>query len=179
LPAKSQAASCAAQHGKAFISACTGAEELSIFPTATLLSAILEVVHMAGAKAKMARYRYQEKPGKRWLRVLGRADALAGGLICGITAVVASVVAGGYSWRVFVPLLFTAVLLLVALVLGARAGIAGTAVAALVFSMLLFNPVGRLQVSDTAARSNLGWMLLIGLSFSLLFAPPTSGFRRH
>ena len=121
----------------------------------------------------------QDDRRKSWWGLAGRADTLAGVLICGVTAAVASIVAGDYSWRVCVPLIFTVVLLLVALIFGARAGIAGTAIAALVFSVLLFSPVGRLHVSDSAARSNLGWMLLIGLSFSLLFAPPTSVYRRH
>ena len=113
------------------------------------------------------------------LGLLGRADALIGGLICGLAAAAASVIAAGYTWRVFVPLIFTLVLVVVARIFGARAGIAGTALAALVFSMLLFNPLGKMQVSDAAARTNLGWMLLIGLTFSFLFAPPTSGCRRQ
>jgi K+-sensing histidine kinase KdpD len=128
---------------------------------------------------KMARPTRHDGRKKRWFALLGRADALVGAIICGMSAAAASVIADGYSWRVCVPLVFTVVLLVVALIFGARAGIAGTAIAALIFSTMLFNPLGRVQVSDPAARSNLGWMLLIGLSFSLLFAPPTSGLRRH
>jgi K+-sensing histidine kinase KdpD len=89
------------------------------------------------------------------------------------------VVAGGYHWRAFVPLIFTFVLLVVALLFGARAGIIGTLLAATVFAAFLFQPLGRLGVVDTAARTNLAWMLLIGVSFSFLFAPPTSGLWRH
>jgi hypothetical protein len=43
----------------------------------------------------------------------------------------------------------------------------------------LFTPMGSVHVASASARANLGWMLLIGLGFSLLFAPPTSTFRRH
>jgi K+-sensing histidine kinase KdpD len=113
------------------------------------------------------------------LRLRGRADALIGSLLCGLAAGATSLLAGGYHWRVFVPLLFTFVLLLIALLFGTRAGILGTVVAASVFAAFLFQPFGRLGVTDTVARANLGWMLLIGVSFSFLFAPPTSGFRGH
>jgi hypothetical protein len=34
-------------------------------------------------------------------------------------------------------------------------------------------------VADESARGNLGWMMLIGIGFSFLFAPPSSGIRRH
>jgi hypothetical protein len=39
--------------------------------------------------------------------------------------------------------------------------------------------MGNIQVADESARGNLGWMMLIGIGFSFLFAPPTSGIRRH
>ncbi len=87
-------------------------------------------------------------------------------------------VAGGYPWRSLVPLLFSVVLLIIALVFGARAGIIGTLLAAGIFAAFLFQPLGRLRVLDEGARTNLGWMLLIGIGFSFLFAPPTSRLRR-
>lgn len=87
--------------------------------------------------------------------------------------------AGSHQWRVFVPLAFTFVLLLIALVFGARAGIVGTVLAGAIFAAFLFQPFGNLGVGDTSARSNIAWMLLIGISFSFLFAPPTSGLRRQ
>jgi hypothetical protein len=148
-------------------------QQLSIFFPATLLSGILDVAK------KMPRIIQKDHRRELSLPVFGSADALVGGLICAMAAAVASLVAGGYPWRVSLPLLFSAVLLVVARVFGSRAGIAGTALAAIIFAMLLFNPLGRIPAADSAARSNLGWMLLIGLGFSLLFAPPTCGFRRH
>lgn len=113
------------------------------------------------------------------LRLLGRADSLLGGMLAGTGAIVASLAAGGYSWRTIVPLLFSAVLLIIALVFGARAGIIGTLVAAAVFAAFLFDPLWRFHVADSSARVNLGWMLLIGMGFSFLFAPPSSGFRQQ
>jgi K+-sensing histidine kinase KdpD len=77
------------------------------------------------------------------------------------------------------PLIFTAVLLVTAAIFGARAGILGTVLAALVFAGFLFGPLGSIQVANDSARANLGWMLLIGIGFSFLFAPPSSTIRRH
>lgn len=86
---------------------------------------------------------------------------------------------GGYHWRTLVPLAFTIVLLLIAVLFGSRAGILGTVLAATIFAAFLFQPLGNLSVMDSSARSNLAWMLLIGVSFSFLFAPPTSGLHRQ
>jgi len=108
-----------------------------------------------------------------------RANSTIGALLCGLGAGAASVVAGGYHWRALVPLAFTIVLLLIALLFGSGAGILGTLLAATIFAAFLFQPLGNLSVMDSSARSNLGWMLLIGVSFSFLFAPPTSGLHRH
>ena len=106
-------------------------------------------------------------------------DDAVGGLICVLAAVGLSAAADGHTWKNLVPLIFTAVLLLIAALLGARAGILGTLLAAVIFASFLFGPLGSIQVANESARANLGWMLLIGIGFSFLFAPPTSGMRRH
>jgi len=112
-------------------------------------------------------------------RLRHRAGVWTGGLICALAALGASLLAAGHSWNVWVPLAFSAVLLLTALGFGARAGIFGTVAAAFVFAEFLFSPMGSLRAASAAARSNLGWMLLIGIAFSLLFAPPLPKSRRH
>jgi K+-sensing histidine kinase KdpD len=104
---------------------------------------------------------------------------LVGTALCGLAALAVSALAAGHSWKTVVPLLFSAVLLVVAFVFGMRAGILGSVVAAVVFASFLFSPVRSIHVTSEAARSNLGWMVLIGISFSLLFAPPSSGFGRR
>lgn len=106
-------------------------------------------------------------------------DSLVGGLICGIAALGVCGFAAGHAWETTVPLIFSSLLLTVAFFFGASAGILGTLLATVVFAAVLFSPVGSVRVNSMAARSNLGWMLLIGVAFSLLFAPPTSGFRRR
>jgi K+-sensing histidine kinase KdpD len=106
-------------------------------------------------------------------------DAAIGAGVCGLAAAATSAMAAGHSWQNLVPLVFIVVLLLVAETFGARAGILGTVLAALIFASFLFAPARSISVASESARSNLGWMLLIGIAFSFLFAPPTSGFRRH
>jgi K+-sensing histidine kinase KdpD len=113
------------------------------------------------------------------LRTARLMDAAMGAAVSGIAAVAATMVAENHPWKDLVPLVFTVILLVVAVIFGFRAGVLGTVLAALVFAAFLFGPTGNLGVASDSARSNLGWMLLIGLAFSFLFAPPTSGLRRH
>jgi K+-sensing histidine kinase KdpD len=110
--------------------------------------------------------------------ILRRMDSLLGSVVCAILALLVSALAAGHSWQVWVPLGFTVVLLLTAWFFGLRAGILGTLLAAAVFAGFLFVPLGSLRVASEPARANLGWMMLIGIAFSLLFAPSASGFRR-
>jgi K+-sensing histidine kinase KdpD len=112
------------------------------------------------------------------VRVPRRTDLLIGVLICAIVALGASFLAAGHSWQVTVPLLFSAVVLLTATRFGVRAGIVGTLLAAGIFAVFLFKPLGQLRVANQTARDNLVWMLLLGIVFSFLFAPPP-GMRRR
>ena len=120
----------------------------------------------------------QKNQSSAKIPILRRIDSLIGGVVCAIAALLVSALAAGHSWQVWVPLVFSAVLLLTAWFFGLRAGILGTLLAAAVFATFLFAPLGSVRVANEAARTNLGWMLLIGIAFSLLFAPATSGFRR-
>jgi K+-sensing histidine kinase KdpD len=106
-------------------------------------------------------------------------DSLIGAALAGIGAAGASIIAVGHKWEVSMPLAFVAILLVISAVFGARAGILGTVIAALIFAAFLFRPLGKLPAASDAARANLAWMLLLGISFSFLFAPQNSGFRRH
>jgi len=115
--------------------------------------------------------------GKLWTIPL--MNAAIGGLVCALAALALTAAANGHAWKNLAPLIFTVVLLIIAGLFGARAGIIGTVLAGMIFASFLFNPMGNIQVADESARGNLGWMMLIGIGFSFLFAPPTSGIRRH
>ncbi|HEU4416978.1 MAG TPA: DUF4118 domain-containing protein [Candidatus Angelobacter sp.] len=128
---------------------------------------LTEFMHKSGLKTAA------EKLGTR--RML---DMTLGVALCGVSAFGVSIMAQGHSWKNTVPLLFSLVLLVIAGLFGSRTGILSTAIAAVVFASFLFGPTGSMRVADEGARINLGWMMLIGMAFSLLFAPSTSGPRR-
>lgn len=163
------------------VQGCSGSEQPSIFPTATFVSAMLVLNDQGKGKVNSSRMfrRHQNAKEEQRLRLSSSAKSVVGALVCGVGAGAASVVGASHQWRALVPLAFTIVLLLIALLFGSRAGILGTVLAATIFAMFLFQPLGNLSIMDDSARSNLAWMLLIGVSFSFLFAPPTSGLHRH
>lgn len=129
------------------------------------------------AKSWFNRAAIKTAADKLWTMPL--IDAALGGIVCSVAALGAIAAAEGHAWKNMVPLLFTVVLLVIATIFGSKAGIFSTLLATLFFATLLFAPTGNMNVVNDSARSNLGWMLLIGIGFSFLFAPPSSGFRRH
>jgi len=78
------------------------------------------------------------------------------------------------SFKRNLPLLFISIILLVAVRFGTWAGVVGTLLSSVVFAMFLFAPQSSLMVSDLTARSNLIWMVVVGLILSYFFAatPP-------
>jgi len=113
------------------------------------------------------------------VRLRQMLDAGIGASLCAVAAFAVSELSMGHSWQTWAPLAFVAILLLTAALFGALAGILGTIVAAVIFATLLFKPVGSIHVSSEVARGNLAWMLLAGISYAFLFAPTSSGLRRH
>jgi K+-sensing histidine kinase KdpD len=114
-----------------------------------------------------------------WPPISRVAEPWIGGLVSMLAAFATTALAAGHPWRVWVPLIFTGMIFLIALLFGFRAGLLGTVLAALVFAVFLFPPTGRINVADPAARTNLGWMMLTGIAFSFLFAPSGSRFRHR
>ena len=72
------------------------------------------------------------------LRIVPLVDTAIGGLVCALAAIGFSAIANGHPWQNIAPLIFTAVLLVIAAVFGSRAGILGTVLAAMVFAGFLF-----------------------------------------
>ncbi len=128
-------------------------------------------------KASLNKTKLKTTAEKLWNMPM--VDVAIGGALCSLASVGMIAAAEGHPWKNLAPLIFTVVLLATAVFFGARAGILGTVLAALFFATFLFGPTGSLTVTNDSARSNLGWMLLIGIGFSFLFAPPSSGLRRH
>jgi len=99
-------------------------------------------------------------------------------------AVAAAFIAAGLfshsSFRLFVPLGFVFVLMVLAARFGLIVSVLGSLVAAIVFAHRLYLPIGNIQVEPAAARASLGWMILAAVALSyLLFPPRTVSGRPH
>jgi K+-sensing histidine kinase KdpD len=96
---------------------------------------------------------------------------LIGVLICSLAAALSAALFGSHPAAKWLPIVFLAVVFLVAVRFGTLVGIVGSLTAAMIFAYVLFPPVRSLAVADQAARSNIGWMLLGGTVISFLLAP--------
>ena len=78
------------------------------------------------------------------------------------------------SIKASIPIYFLILVTIVALRFGSLAGMLGTVVAAAVFAMFLFEPLGSLAVRNVNERNSLIWLLLFGVALSELcgHAPP-------
>ena len=99
---------------------------------------------------------------------------LVGVLLCAAVAVLVAAFTAPHPWRVFVPLGFVAIIVLLSVRYGILVSIFGSLIAAVVFAYFLFPPLGSVRVSASTDRSNLGWMLLGGIVISYLLSPPQS-----
>ena len=76
------------------------------------------------------------------------------------------------EYKAGVPLAFLVVLLMIARRYGSAAANFGTLFSAVIFAVLLFEPLRSAAVDDIGERANLGWMVLGGLVISNFFARP-------
>ena len=106
---------------------------------------------------------------RRFSRQLSSVVAVAALTIC---AALASVLFADRPSRTLVPLVFSVVVVAVSIRFGALAGIVSSLLGAGVFAGFLFPPFGKLRVEDAAARAEIGWMLLAGITLSYLLAGP-------
>jgi K+-sensing histidine kinase KdpD len=98
-----------------------------------------------------------------------------GVLICCSAAALASFLFQNSRWKGSVPILFLALIAVVALRCGMAAGTWGTCIASAIFAAFLFPPIGRLSVADADQRLNLAWFLVGGLAISFLFGVTRGG----
>lgn len=94
----------------------------------------------------------------------------AGTCLCAALAVVLALIFSTNPHKSWLPILFIAILLFIALRFGAVSGLAGGVAATLIFAYFLFTPVGSVRVEKKEARDNLGWMLLVGVPVSYFAA---------
>jgi len=94
-----------------------------------------------------------------------------GVLVTAAAAMIASLLFAAQPWRVFVPLAFVVVLVMIASRYGLAVAIIGSALTAVIFAHFLFSPLGSLRVESSAARTNLAWMILASVAVSYLLFP--------
>jgi K+-sensing histidine kinase KdpD len=105
-------------------------------------------------------------------KILRRLSTAAGILVCAMLAVFASLL---LPHRTAVPLLFIVVVFAVAYFFGSVAGMLGALASALVFAYFS-SPVGSFRMANASVRSNLEWLLLVGIPASYLLVPDKDGF---
>lgn len=109
-----------------------------------------------------------------WRRVLG---TILGALFCAIVAWITAKLVIELNIKNMVPLLFIPLIVATAAIFGRGAGILGSLASGLIFALLLFVPLHSWDVTETAARNNLGWMLLAGIALSYFVAKPAQESR--
>lgn len=112
-----------------------------------------------------------------WI-VTTRFRAATGVLLVATAAYGLARLFSGHDLKVFLPLWFIAVLVVLGLRYGIAVGVIGSLLSAAIFATTLFSPVGSFRISDQVARQNLAWMVLAGVALSYLFAPSDSARRK-
>jgi K+-sensing histidine kinase KdpD len=102
-----------------------------------------------------------------------------GVLVCCSAAFAVSVCFRDYVAKSSLPLVFIAVVTVIALRFGSLAGILSSCASSAIFAVFLFPPIGSLRIQDLQQRANLGWFLVAGLSVSFLFANSPSRKQRQ
>lgn len=98
---------------------------------------------------------------------------VVGVLLSTVAAFVTARVFVGRPSRVFIPLAFIAVLILLAKNYGVLVSVIGSAVTAIIFARFMYAPIGSLGIDNDVAKANLGWMILCAITISYLLFPPT------
>lgn len=112
----------------------------------------------------------KKNPALRRRRLLHLVDGLIGTSVCALIAVFLSALLHSSSLKFAAPLCFIAVIVCVARVFGRMSGVLGSIVSAIAFALFLYAPVGSVRIDNSRARDNVNWMMLGGISLSMLFS---------
>lgn len=99
-------------------------------------------------------------------------ESILGFALFPVLSILAALVTRNTPYQTRVPLIFIVLAALVAFFVGRAAAYAGLFSSAIVFAMMLFEPLGSWHVSGEAARVNLAWMLMGGMAAAFIFARP-------
>ena len=101
-----------------------------------------------------------------------RLKTTIGLVLCTAASAATALATHASSERTVVPLAFTVVIVVLAVMYGMAVGIVGALISAAVFAHVLFAPRGSLAVEDAMARGNIAWMMAASVALSFLFATP-------
>lgn len=99
-------------------------------------------------------------------------DALIGAVFCAMLAALSVVLMPRNAHRAALPIIFIVVIAMIAKRYGGWAGTLGSVSSALIFAYFWFSPRGSFAVSHDAARSDLSWMLILGITASYFLSFP-------
>jgi hypothetical protein len=95
------------------------------------------------------------------------------GLVLAVAAAfIVALIFSHSNFRLFVPLGFVFVLIVLAARFGLIVRVLGSLVAAIVFAYRLYPPLGAVHAEQALARQSLGWMILAAVALSFLLFPP-------
>ena len=100
-----------------------------------------------------------------------RSQDVYGVTLCAGAAALVAICLRTTSLRGSVIFPFLLVVVFVAIRFGAVAGMVGASLSAVVFSCFMLPPLGSFSVADPAAKENLLWFVVAGISLGYLFAP--------
>ena len=95
-------------------------------------------------------------------------NSAIGFFFCGFAAALLAILFWNSHYQIAAPILFTFVVVAVAIRFGRVVGILGTLFGAAIFALWLYPPFGSLRVSSQQARGSLNALLLGGLVLSYL-----------
>lgn len=108
----------------------------------------------------------------RRLRRLRLVNSAIGFVLCGLAASLLAILFWNSHYQILAPILFTFVVVGVAVRFGRVVGILGTLFGAALFALWLYPPFGSLRVSSQQARGSLNALLVGGLVLSYLLGGP-------
>src|SRR5689334_23685537 len=104
-------------------------------------------------------------------KLLALLDTAIGTLLCASVALILALVFNQTRLEFALPLICLAVVLAVAARFGVATGVLGSIVSAFLFAYFVYSPEGSFRIASAAARANVSWLLLGGISLSFLFTP--------
>lgn len=104
----------------------------------------------------------------RRIRRFRMVNSAIGFVLCGVAASLLAILFWNSHYQIVAPILFTVVVVAVAIHFGRMVGILGTLFGAALFALWLYPPFGSLGVSSQQARGGLNALLLGGLVLSYL-----------